>query len=95
MAKGKDREDLLFTRLKRSEKKSYLPEDKLRILTENFSKTENELKQNKEVENVPLNLLEFAPDDINFFPEITQEKMNEMMYSIIRWGLFSPIIIWK
>lgn len=94
MSGKSNRDALLDQRLRRSEKRSYLPEDKLKALA-GASQIEKELKEKKEAILIPIENLEFAPDDINFFPEISSEKMNEMMLSIIRWGLFSPIIVWK
>ena len=52
-------------------------------------------KTEKPVTNIDINKLSPAPDDWNFFPEISEEKMLEMMFSILENGLFNPIIVWE
>lgn len=44
---------------------------------------------------IEIDLLSPAPNDWNFFPEISDEKMLEMMFSIQENGLFNPIIVWE
>lgn len=44
---------------------------------------------------LPLEWLVPAPVDWNFFPPISEEKMVEMIFSIINNGLFNPIIVWE
>lgn len=52
-------------------------------------------KTEKPVINVDINALTPAPKEWNFFPEISEEKMLEMMFSILENGLFNPIIVWE
>lgn len=52
-------------------------------------------KSEKDIINIDVNLLSPAPDDWNFFPEISDDKMLEMMFSIQENGLFNPIIVWE
>lgn len=49
----------------------------------------------KTVINISIDSLFPAPSDWNFFPEISDSKMLEMMFSIQENGLFNPIIVWK
>ena len=52
-------------------------------------------KSNKTVEDIEISSLFPAPDDLNFFPEISDTKMLEMIFSIQENGLFNPIIVWE
>ena len=52
-------------------------------------------KSEKDIINIDINLLSPAPNDWNFFPEISDDKMLEMMFSIQENGLFNPIIVWE
>lgn len=52
-------------------------------------------KTEKPITNIDINLLYPAPESWNFFPEISDDKMLEMMFSIMENGLFNPIIVWE
>lgn len=49
----------------------------------------------KTVIYVDVNKLYPAPVEWNFFPEISESKMLEMIFSIQENGLFNPIIVWE
>lgn len=49
----------------------------------------------KAVTNIDINSLTPAPNEWNFFPEISENKMLEMIFSIQENGLFNPIIVWE
>ncbi len=52
-------------------------------------------KTEKPIVNVDIESLYPAPESWNFFPEISNDKMLEMMFSIMENGLFNPIIVWE
>lgn len=52
-------------------------------------------ESSKSIVDVDIDKLYSAPSDINFFPPISEDKMLEMMFSILDNGLFHPIIIWE
>jgi len=52
-------------------------------------------KSNKEIIPIDINLLFPAPIEWNFFPQISDDKMLEMVFSIMANGLFNPIIVWE
>lgn len=49
----------------------------------------------KNIVNLDIDKLQVAPEEINFFPQISEEKMLEMVFSILENGLFNPIIVWE
>lgn len=52
-------------------------------------------KDKKEITYLDIDLLYPAPKSWNFFPELSESKMLEMMFSIMENGLFNPIIVWE
>lgn len=49
----------------------------------------------KNITYIDINSLHPAPGDWNFFPQISEPKMLEMIFSILENGLFNPIIVWE
>lgn len=49
----------------------------------------------KNISHIEIDKLYDAKSEWNFFPEISEDKMIEMIFSILENGLFNPIIVWK
>jgi len=53
------------------------------------------LAKHKQVQRVPVELLDEAPRDINHYDPLNEKKYLDVMDSIMRHGLEHPIILWK
>lgn len=61
-----------------------------------FKDADNISKESgKDVSLIDINKLDPAPNEWNFFPPVGDNKMIEMIGSIIENGLFNPIIVWE
>jgi ParB family chromosome partitioning protein len=70
---------------------------KLKVKSNNDSTVFNALidKDNKTAVLLDIESVFPSPDEWNFYPEISEKKMIEMMLSIMENGLFNPIIVWQ
>lgn len=78
-------------------------DDLLKQYTDNlksgsYGKTYADIYKDAEEKNIvylDINSLHPAPDGWNFFPQISEPKLLEMIFSILENGLFNPIIVWE
>lgn len=86
MSQKKDRKKIMEEQLK-----------KLKVKSNNDSTVFNALidKDNKTAVLLDIESVFPSPDEWNFYPEISEKKMIEMMLSIMENGLFNPIIVWQ
>lgn len=52
-------------------------------------------KANKERESLPIELLDNAPSEWNFFPKLEHTKFLQLKMSIMNNGIFTPVLVWE
>lgn len=88
MSKKGTREELLKKQMESLQKGRY---------SNNFKDKYGEVitKSGKDIQLINIDKLIDANPDWNFFPRISEDKMLEMIFSILENGLFNPIIVWE
>lgn len=83
--------------MSKNNRKKMMEEQMKRLQKKDNSSTYETLieRSSKNAVLLDINLLVASPKEWNFYPEISDKKMIEMMLSIMDNGLFNPIIVWQ
>ena len=52
-------------------------------------------KENKTMSFLPIDVLDSAPDEWNFFPKLKHEKFQTLKMSIMNNGIWFPLLVWE